>query len=540
VYIDTTRVAGSVQGVAPSGSTTDSDLPGAAPLSAGHSWRTVLVGTEREGGLTGSPDGGGIVKNISGNGGSIFALDVTDPDAAAHMASTDTGGHRGVPECVVANFTPGDTPPTATDNSPCTAPFPRILWEIRDDQSTTTTSPDPLEASATDAAATQDLGMTWSQPITGKVKITVNGFVRDFFVAIFGGGYDHTAASLAATNVSGNTGNFLYMVDIETGKIIYKKNLGPWESGVASTTSTAGNLTAGVPGSPGVVDINNDGYLDYVYIGDTQGRLWKVDLTQTATLDGTSRVPHGEWDPVMFFDEYLDATAQGSNPRQPIFDRPALFFVGNTSSGQPRVGVAFGTGDRDNMPVLTDTNPNFFVVVTDPPTRNQAVDNDHPLTFADLTVASLTANNCDSSSCLNANGYYLTLPAGSSGSQIVNTDPLVFNQQIFFNTFLHTTIPGDCNEVGTPYVYILDYATGKSTQTDANGNVVANTQGPSGAEVLSTDIIFSSGGGANAEATNTTDTGAKVNVTSSADSTAQDPVKTGLTPTVKIKSWKEE
>jgi hypothetical protein len=226
--------------------------------------------------------------------------------------------------------------------------------------------------------------------------------------------------------------------------------------------------------------------------------------------------------------------------RQPIFDRPAAFFAGNTSSGSPKIGLAFGTGDRDNMPVLTDTNANLFVVVVDPPSRSQAVDNDHPLTLADLTTASLTANNCTSSNCLNANGYYLTLPTGSSGSQIVNTDPLVFNQQIFFNTFLHTTIAGNCNEIGTPFIYILNYATGESTQTDANGNIVANTTGPSGAEVLSTDIIYSAGGGANAEATNTTDTGAKVNVTSSADSTAQDPVKTGLSPTVKIKSWKEE
>jgi len=59
-------------------------------------------------------------------------------------------------------------------------------------------------------------------------------------------------------------------------------------------------------------------------------------------------------------------------------------------------------------------------------------------------------------------------------------------------------------------------------------------------EVLSTDIIYSAGGGVNSTATNTTDNGAKVNVTASGDDTSQQNVKTGLTPTVKIKSWKEE
>src|SRR5262249_22419814 len=154
------------QGVAPSGSTTDSDLAGASPASTSHSWRTVLVGTEREGGLT--SDGSGITSGVSGNGGSIFALDVTDPDQTNHMKSSDSGGHIGVPECIISDFIPGTTS-TPTN---CTAPYPRILWEIRDDQSTTTTAPDPTELSTATEATTQDLGMTWSQPVVGRVKIT--------------------------------------------------------------------------------------------------------------------------------------------------------------------------------------------------------------------------------------------------------------------------------------------------------------------------------------------------------------------------------
>jgi hypothetical protein len=256
-----------------------------------------------------------------------------------------------------------------------------------------------------------------------------------------------------------------------------------------------------------------------------------VDLTATATMNGsTNRVQSSDWNPTLFFDEYLNTAAQGTNVRQPIFDRPGAFFAGNTSTGSSRVGIAFGTGDRDNMPIATDTNQNQFIVVVDPPARAQAVDNDHPLTLADLTLASLSSNLCTSSTCLNANGWYLNLPVGSAGAQIVNTDPLIFNQQIFFNTFLHSPSPGTCNELGVPFIYAVDYATGVGTAT----------QGSSGSEVLSTDIIYSGGGGANAEATGTTDTGAKVNVTTSGDDTTQQDVKTGLSPTVKIKSWKEE
>jgi hypothetical protein len=153
-----------------------------------------------------------------------------------------------------ANFNPASD--TLSDSN-CAAPFPRILWEIRDDQSSTTTAPFPTELSTSTDATTQDLGMTWSQPITGKVKISVGSSPRDFFVAIFGGGYSHTAANISATNASGNTGNFLYMVDIETGRSSARRT---WRAGRRASATAAGNR----PPASGLsaVIINSDSYLD--------------------------------------------------------------------------------------------------------------------------------------------------------------------------------------------------------------------------------------------------------------------------------------
>ena len=38
-----------------------------------------------------------------------------------------------------------------------------------------------------------------------------------------------------------------------------------------------------MPAPPAVVDFDDDGYLDVAYIGDVNGRMWRVDLTPDST-----------------------------------------------------------------------------------------------------------------------------------------------------------------------------------------------------------------------------------------------------------------
>src|SRR5262249_16647763 len=173
----------------------------------------------------------------------------------------------------------------------------------------------------------------WSRPVIGRVKVSdvATSSNRDFFVAIFGGGYAHNGTSLAQTNVAGNTGNFLYMVDIETGKVIYKSNLGIWSSGASGSNST-GNLAAGGPGEPGVVAYTGDGYLDRIFVPTTQGQVFRVDLTTTARFcsavgsgcaSATNQISTSDWTPTLFFDEYQASVPVPPAVRQPIFGRPA-------------------------------------------------------------------------------------------------------------------------------------------------------------------------------------------------------------------------
>ncbi|HET9794406.1 MAG TPA: PilC/PilY family type IV pilus protein [Thermoanaerobaculia bacterium] len=554
IYMDVARVGGNPQGIVSSDACGNpcANISGTTPA-----WRTVLIGTEREGGVNTTPNGGG---------GSVFALDITDPDEAAHMKNTWTGvatgqtPTRGVPECLVTGTPNPFDPSSGSPNTGCNAPYPRILWEFRDDQATSANPGTPTEGGA--ESSVWDLGYTWSKPVIGRIKVNdvASGNHHDMFVAIFGAGFRHNTTTIAGTNTSGDTANYLYMLDIETGKILYKRNIGVWSSG-ASSTDTTGNLEAGVPGEAAVVDVNFDGYLDRIYFGDTQGRLWKIDMTSPADLcsaAGTNctsadyRIASTQWSPSLLFDEFQDAVPPtGTGVRQPIFTRPAVFLLGTTGSGQPRLGIAFGTGDRDNMPALRDSNPNYFFVVLDDPSATYPVFKtpSSGSTASTLTQASLTSNACDPTvvpnGCFNGTGvgYYLSLPVdtvygGDQIAEIMNANPLVFSGAIFFNTFLNNTQQitnadgsvtqvgqGVCGEVGQAHLYEVNYLTGVSLYTDANGNIVPS-EAPSGGQVASDPIVYQAPNG-------------ETIVVSATDDLKVPKVGGGGLANVNIKSWKE-
>ena len=99
-------------------------------------------------------------------------------------------GTEYVPSCL-SNYTSATCGPIK---------FASVLWEFTDGE-----IPDE------DLNGHPDLGNTWSVPNTGRIQVIENGETVDKYVAIFGGGMDPDKAGLA--------GDWLYMVDFETGKV---------------------------------------------------------------------------------------------------------------------------------------------------------------------------------------------------------------------------------------------------------------------------------------------------------------------------------
>ncbi|MGB9004668.1 MAG: PilC/PilY family type IV pilus protein [Candidatus Aminicenantales bacterium] len=162
------------------------------------------------------------------------------------------------------------------------------------------------------------MGETWSRPLLAKVK--KNGV--DTWVAFMGSGYDNDPDRVVGNNFNAITLNdgvkfwSFEASDYDTS--------GRWPSGI--------NIYNTLPGSPNGVDLNQDGFIDTVYIGDLDGRIWKVDVSP-------DWVHQNSWRDVVL---YTDSS------HYPIITKPAIWVNSTTGASLPR--LYFGTGGDDAAP----------------------------------------------------------------------------------------------------------------------------------------------------------------------------------------------
>ncbi|MGB7294405.1 MAG: PilC/PilY family type IV pilus protein [Candidatus Aminicenantales bacterium] len=165
------------------------------------------------------------------------------------------------------------------------------------------------------------LGETWSVPAIGRVKQGSN----DRWVAFMGSGYDNTQLQAA--------GNRFYVVRIDTGALIRQRTVNQ-----VNTANFSGakrdyrytNIKSTIPGSPTAVDSDQNGYVDYVYFGDLDGRLYKLNVTSSTT---------SSWNLTALYTDWLN---------HPIITKPAVYL--DPFSGSPIPRVFFGTGGDDRAP----------------------------------------------------------------------------------------------------------------------------------------------------------------------------------------------
>jgi type IV pilus assembly protein PilY1 len=169
---------------------------------------------------------------------------------------------------------------------------PKILWEWTD----------------------PNMGDAWGKPDIGKVKVGA----ETKFVAFVTGGY----------STIDNRGNSFHIIDIETGS--------------ALKSFIVGGAANKIPSGPTAYDADQDGFVNYIYFGDIQGTLWKVNVSSSNIADWT------------LYDFWKDEPSK----QLPIFYAPA---VAKNDAGE--ILIFFGTGDELN---LTDSNKFYsFYEITD-------------------------------------------------------------------------------------------------------------------------------------------------------------------------------
>ena len=92
------------------------------------------------------------------------------------------------------------------------------------------------------------------------------------------------------------------------------------------------------------MDVDGDGYVDRVYVGDLDGRLWKVNTAAIVSVGSTGAMNPNQYPSCIMFDAG-DPNQTGVRTWAPILTKPAVAVL---AAGTPN--IYFGTGGDDSAP----------------------------------------------------------------------------------------------------------------------------------------------------------------------------------------------
>ncbi len=288
------------------------------------------------------------------------------------------------------------------------------------------------------------LGQTWSTPTLTQVKI--GGASKP--VLVFGGGYspeDHDTGGQRSSE--DDIGRAVFMVDATTGELIWSASNEGSNSGLAHTT--VDSMDWAVPGGISVVDLDFDGFADYLYFADLGGQVFRVNMDNGN--DGANNLVEG-------VTRLASLAGTGTADHRRFYEAPA---VGYKSQGGEALYVSIGSGYRAH-PLDEDTDEAIFSI-RDADFREVGEDSD-TITLSDLRTA--TSDPDDSKP-----GWYYEF---SRDGEKVLSSPVILDNTILFTTYA----PGgdDLDDdpcvvrFGEAYLYAADMVTGSPPSDSDSSN----------------------------------------------------------------------
>ncbi len=357
--------------------------------------------------------------------GGLNVGDITVSGATKKLLVSGLGaGGQGLFALDVTSPIPADEATAAT----------KALWEIT-----------PTTINNATSSSYSNLGYTYGTPLITKVN---SGSGQS--AVIIGNGYNATGAST------------LYVIDASNGSLI-------------KALTTSGSANGGLS-TPACYDSTGDGRVDYCYAGDIDGKLWKFDISGTATSSWTSTLLYT------------------TSPAQAITMAPSL-------STHPNGGVMvnFGTGKMFLTSDTTDNTTIYYAygIWDGAPAANAAIltqtltERSYTLGTTTTRVRVSTSNTpVWTSGASNHKGWKVALPAGE---RIIGDTVFTENGRFYFNAY-NPTIDNSALSPPVPngenWLMELDYLSGgvsNSPFLDLNGDQLLNNTDR--VKYIATDVI---------------------------------------------------
>ena len=303
--------------------------------------------------------------------------------------------------------------------------------------------------------------------------------------AIGAGSVTYTAAgSCTISGATGSTTSFtrskgraIFIVDAFDGTVIWQASAGVT---TATTTAASGrtvkklnvpDMSCAIPSDVTVLDKNRDGFADRVYVGDTCGQMWRLDISDTS-MD--------EWVATKIAAISSSTDTDIANKRKFLFPPNLVFGTDGTGN---YTAVLLGTGDREH-PFSTVVSNRFYMFKDRDGSGQSGATNStstkisgfaspgptgSPLSDTDVFDATSTVL-VDGSNALGLKGWKIVLGAGEK----VVSNATTVSGTTFFNTNQPSSTAGGTSgtsctsNLGVAREYLVGFADASAT-TDVNG-----------------------------------------------------------------------
>ena len=314
---------------------------------------------------------------------------------------------------------------------------PKFLWKA-------TTTQLCNSSGCTNTTAYAEMGESWSTLQVAKINATSDP------VVIFGAGYDNATEDVDPVTGTDTMGRGIFVADAVTGQLIWQA--GPSPTG-ATTNKTVSAMTHSIPSDVTIYDSNRDGFADRLYVGDTGGNIWRVDIndanptnwvvTELASLDSTSSTGH----------------------RKFLFQPDVVY---NNDANGTFDAVLIGSGDREHP--FNTTTTNRFYMIKDTHALSETAG------FTTITASNLydatqnliqvgtAAQQAAAASALKADsGWFVTLSTGEevTGSAVTAAGSTVFNTNQPSPASSNVCTAG----LGVATQYVMSFVNASATQS---------------------------------------------------------------------------
>jgi len=265
---------------------------------------------------------------------------------------------------------------------------------------------------------------SWSKMMIGRVMI--NNMEK--WVGFVGAGYSGSDCSGGGGCGAGCDcrGKGFFVIDLSNGQIL-------WSYTYANNTA---KMIYGIPAAPAIVDTDNDGFIDTVYVGDMGGNVWRYKFC-TAIM---SALPGGcstsDWSGRLFFDGSTVDPAW-----RPIYTIPSV-----ARDGAGNLWVLWGSGNKAD-PASTAGRGRLFALKDNDRTTTWFISNMDDISSAGSTYDQTTSLN---------KGFYISL---SGTGEKVLADSALFGGVVYFTSYSPIS-SSPCAQSGNAYLYAINFPYG--------------------------------------------------------------------------------